>query len=263
MTNRYTDRQKRLLSNASGTGWISGGALAKQSPNTASFDVTTDCRIQMETYSAGAVREYLVPAQNGIATGMLANEERFIMVKPIGDPLGSTFQFSFIQNPTPKESRESAQIGRVWMDNAGNVSGIFQYVQPAWGGLATQSDVIRATTTVRVGTGNTHSLHATEKALAKTSGEDFRWGAWAGVTPDNPNSGVDAAVARMPEYEMVRSDSFDAVSLVTDIPTSQFEDLSDNTIKAIPNNRWVVSPVCWFPRSNFPDIQFSQGQQFG
>lgn len=241
------------------TGWVSGGLLGKTLPNSANINMTTPCVIRVVDFPSNDVTELTIAAINNIPTGMTAGQEKYLYINISGTVGSYTTSFEWIADPTIlQDSQKRVRIGRVWMDNVGNVSGYGDYVIPAYGTSQPFDEAMKLGSSVKVGTGNTYSLHSTEAALAKTEGQDWRYYVWAKITPENPSSGLDAALTRIPYYDMCRQGTADFTE-ATDIPTDQWD--NGGTLEALPNNKYAVAVVAFFPFSNLTAICYPQSYE--
>ena len=239
------------------SGWISGGLLAKTIPNSANFDMTTDLTVRRIDHELGTVTYYVIPASTNNPTGLIAGDEKYFGIEIIaGLPTIKSFT-----NVEFEKNNIFMQFGRIWMDNAGLVSGLLNYVDIAYGCTASDVDEYRSSSQVKPGTGGAFALHATLKTLTKvTDSKDWRYGAWAIDTPNNPHSGIDPFIPQIDTWFIARHSTI--IFLVEPaIPTDQYEDAA-GVLTVIPNNKWVVMPLFHWPKSNAQSLQYPQDTFF-
>lgn len=257
-----TEEEITLKNLASTTGWVTGGIIEKTDIPSANFNLATDLEILIVNNKTKTKKEFIIPAQDNIPTGLTAGQERWIMVRMVGAVGEEVAEYEFIDSPNPKDHHEMVQIGRVFMANDGNVSGVNNIPVPSYGSSATNNEIIRATTTSRNISGNEYFLFGANLTLGKTGGEAWRFGASAKDTPDTPNYVEDPAIAEITNYEIATKDSTNFVEVST-IPTTKYDDGNGiNNLGTIPPNKFAVMPILYWPKTNLTGLSYPQEQFF-
>lgn len=233
------------------TGWVSGGVFTKTAAPSANIIISTNMVIKIVDRTGRTIKDDpFVPAGTVVPTGMAPNELKYCFVD-----LNASGEFSYywFEIPTDALRRKYAQVGRAWMDAAGNVSGVGDYVDPAWEMGESFKTTMYLSSICRVSEGNVYSLHSTNMTMQKTSGSDFRMAVYAkeyiAGTNDSPNEGTEAAVSEFTDIIMMRRD-LPTLTHITSIPTTQYElngvltDLSNNKYGYILVFHAVKSNLC-------------------
>ena len=238
------------------TGWISGGFLATTSPASANIEISTDMIIRAVDRTNRTLEYTTIPAGTIVPTGMGPGEVKFLFVDmSTGSPV-----YQWIAYPDGADRRKWAQVGRAWMDGVGNVAGVGDAVDPAWDLGESFKETMYLSSICRVAEGNTYSLHGTNMTLKKTSGSDFKMGAYAkeyiAGTNDSPNQGVEPAVDEFTQLLLVRKDLL-TVDYLTEIPTTQYE-LDGVLTNFSSQNKYGYMLVIHAIKSNLVVLQYGQ-----
>lgn len=239
------------------TGWVSGGILAKTSPDSANIEISTEMVVKVVNRTTRVVKYETIPAGTIIPTGMGPNELKYVFA----DLSTGSLTYKWITAPTGADRRKYAQFGRAWMDGAGNVTGVGDYVDPAWDVGESFKTTMHLSSICRVSSGNTYNLHDTNMTMKKTSGSDFRMSVYAkeyiaGTNP-SPNEGPEAAVSEFTSMIMMRRD-LSTLDHITAIPTTQYE--LDGVLTDLGNAKYGYILVFHAVKSNLCLLQHGDAE---
>ena len=252
------DRDFRVLSRSTTTGVLSGGLLASTASPTA-FMVNAGVGVIVDDYTFP-----LNPTITRVEWDALEVEVEAISSATVTEvAIASNGMVIQQQSPfTEAQHQELIVLGRVVHSDLATVTLVLPRPDLAFGLTSDVQDFIAALGTFNVA-GNTFGPAANDLTLSKSSGKSWRKNINAAVSPQIPSITNDPAIVSVPFRYTYRDGTggwtrFDGGGASRTAVVPNLWDDGSGTLQTVPNRRWSIQPIFFFPGSNGVFIQFGQ-----